>query len=447
MAVHFVDGSTGNDANDKLDNIGVGLATATWTESTLTLTQSTHGYTFATGDVIFIESGTGVSQTGLYEVVSSTANNIVLAATSSLEGVQDANDFAAGDLATGDIVSSDGPLLTVDAAMNAVAAGDKVWVRSTADFTETATIDTEGTAAAPITFEGYTTSLGDNGQATIKGSTDGITQTTGTAHYYLFRNFIITGHSDKGVDFTSVGDNVRLENCNIHTNSGIGVAGDNDIYLSRCKIQNNGGRPILIDASGMIFGCTISGNVGGIAAQNTTPVLNSLIYDNTNAGSAAAAVRWDGGNTNVVGFIIGNTVDGDASSVAGTITLLECNAADFRLAFIYNNIIFDGNTGIIMQTPDRWGRVMDYNVVDDITGTKRTFITAGDNDIDDPTTIGLNADYTLTSASEAKAAGLDAGLLENGASFIDIGALQREEPAGGSGGGCKQAGSSGGMVG
>lgn len=50
---------------------------------------------------------------------------------------------------------------TIDKAMNTVAAGDKVWVKASANYTELVTIDTVGSIAAPIVFEGYTSTTGD----------------------------------------------------------------------------------------------------------------------------------------------------------------------------------------------------------------------------------------------------------------------------------------------
>ncbi|MCC6679867.1 MAG: hypothetical protein IT445_03095 [Phycisphaeraceae bacterium] len=79
--------------------IAVALATATWTETTKTLTQTGAfaGYTFAAGDAIVITGGTGVSA-GMYGVASKTsADAIVLSESISTAGV---------NLTTGDITSA-----------------------------------------------------------------------------------------------------------------------------------------------------------------------------------------------------------------------------------------------------------------------------------------------------------------------------------------------------
>jgi hypothetical protein len=84
--------------------------------------------------------------------------------------------------------------LTVDKAMNTVTAGDKVWVKADGNYAELVTIDTAGTATTPIVFEGYTTTPGDGGRATITGSGARAncmvsSLTAGTHVYYIFKNF------------------------------------------------------------------------------------------------------------------------------------------------------------------------------------------------------------------------------------------------------------------
>lgn len=72
------------------------LATATWTESSKTITQTGafSGYTFASGDIVRVEGGTGVVE-GDYRLASKTSDNaIVLVDSLSAAGA----DLAAGDI-------------------------------------------------------------------------------------------------------------------------------------------------------------------------------------------------------------------------------------------------------------------------------------------------------------------------------------------------------------
>ena len=64
---------------------------------------------------------------------------------------------------------------TIDTAMNNVVAGDKVWVKASATYSETPNIDTAGTSTLAIVFEGYTTTTGDRGKVTVSGGTNNLT--------------------------------------------------------------------------------------------------------------------------------------------------------------------------------------------------------------------------------------------------------------------------------
>ena len=77
--------------------------------------------------------------------------------------------------------TSDNPWTTVDTAMNNVVAGDKVYVKASATYNEDVTVDTAGGFSTNIVFEGYTTTPGDNGKATISGTTTCITTTISTS--------------------------------------------------------------------------------------------------------------------------------------------------------------------------------------------------------------------------------------------------------------------------
>ncbi len=71
-------------------------------------------------------------------------------------------DGAVGD--DGNLGTSEGAgnaWATLTKAMNTVAAGDKVWVKASATYTETMTMVTVGAQGTPIVFEGYTTATGD----------------------------------------------------------------------------------------------------------------------------------------------------------------------------------------------------------------------------------------------------------------------------------------------
>ncbi len=417
MAAFFVDDSTGNDTNDGLDNIGVGLATATWTESTLTLTQSSHGYTFATGDVIFVESGTSVSQTGLYEVTSSTANNIVLAATSTLPGVQDANDFAAGDLATGDIVSSDGPWLTIDKAMDEVVNTlTQAWIKASGTYTEKATMDTAGLVGTPIVLEGYTTSIGDNGQITMDatGLASAIVSGLGSVNgYYVFKNIIATLANSHGFDMVqNTTDVITFKNCRAFNNGGWGFQCDNDSHFEACDAEENSSGGIDCDLDCTFIACRAWNNTNNGIVSSSGIAYACLVYDN---GTGEGI-----GDTNIC---IACTLDGENAGSNG----IAGGGSTVRQVFV-NNILHDWTTGIDVNTSIGESAIVAGNLYNS-NGSNTSNLIEGDFKVTAAPgfTDEAGDDYTLASDSAANAAGIDAAKASLGTSEIDIGALQRKD--------------------
>lgn len=428
MAIRFVD-SGGNDANDGLDNIGVGLATATWTDATFTLTQNGHGYTFATGDVIYISAGTGATP-GLYEVDSSTANNIVLVETSTLRDVGNASDFAAGDLATGDIASSDGALLTGDVAMNAVAAGDIVYMRSDKTYTELLTIDTVGTTAAAIRFQGYTTTLDDAGRATIDAENaraNCVDDSLGpVGGYYVFQNIVFHDATGDGVNVSL--NHMNFKNCHFtsHGTDGINTSG-NAIQAESCLFSVLGGKGMDGGTVCVAIGCKfLNITADGIEIDHGT-VINCLFY---NCGSTAVQFLGAAGFTCIV---YGCTIDGNAKT---TNTGIDFPPAAWGAFTAVNNIIYDCGVGIDGVANGGQGRLMsrsnllNNNTTDYGNSSYETFI-------DEVTTAPAftneaGGDYTL-GASDAVGAGFDGYAIDGSTQAADMGFLQKDISGGGGG--------------
>lgn len=418
----FIDGSAGNDANDGKDNIGVGLATATWTESTFTLTQSGHGYTFSTGDVIAIESGTGATA-GLYEVASSTSNDIVLVETSTLPTVDNASDFAAGDLASADIVSSDGPWATIDKAFNTVNVNEDqtMWIRATGTYTEDTSLDVVlNSLSETCTFEGYGTTLGDDSQITLAGIlTDAV---TGRA-FYCFKNIIFDATSTKAncisfavghvtwrkckfINATSIGVNVGLIHwfwdCDFNDNGNDGFAGGSMGFFVKCRFYRNGATAIDATSHMVCYQCDFFSNTGNGA-------------DGTAANDTAL-------------ICLECTFDGDSKD--GT-TAVESNSSQRSAVAIINCIIYDYTEGTNANHGDRDlllnnlfnNNTNDFDVGSRASDQEGTFQSGAPDFVDEP----AGADYALNASSPAVGTGHDQD------NNMDMGAHQRS--AGGVGGG------------
>lgn len=434
MAVYFIDGSTGNDANDGRDNIGVALATATWTESTFTLTQAGHGYTFAVGDVIYIASGTGATP-GLYEVASSTANDIVLVGTSTLPTVGNATDFAAGDLATGDITSSDGPYLTIQTAMAAVAAGDHVWVRSGTDYNEEISVVTTGNSANPIVIEGYTTTLGDEGVAVDDGTTGSLTKgftPISGSNYYVCKNLYFKNFSAGGLGSTS-GDYISLYRVEASDNVGGGIVLDDHCVLMGCHSHDNTGKGFNIGSVGVLYGCIAANNgAEGIHATAGIFVANCLCYDNTGIG-----INWVG--SNVYGLIADNTVV--AASASGNTGIHIGVSSTSNKYLCCNNTVSgysgSGGKGIATSSIGNRAFLFNNNVFDCETAYSGEGDLGGGTTTDPDFVDAASDDYTPDTASPLIEAGFDVTDVPNAptqtAQAATVGALLRAVVSGGGG--------------
>lgn len=350
MAIYFCKTSaivaTPSDANDGLDPIGFGLATATYNDTTKTLTQSGafSSYTFSTGDLIYISGGTNAT-VGLYTIASKVDNDSITLTTSA--GSTDA---------TGDWTSSNGPFATPQAGTNAVAAGDEVRICDDGTFSLTSAwtwgaLSTPGTAASPIEFygasaRGLDTYRGTANQATVKRTTDTTllydNNTGGSIEYTRFYN-IKFADSKEGAAILNVQEGLQFIDCRFTNNSLYGLqvgAAGSIIACIRCEADLNGldgfGAATAQVGNLLFFDCSSHDNTRyGYRIGAFGVLQNCLSYDNTDDGihfefttsprfciATHCVSHGNGGD----GFILTGVTSGEAHLV------------------IRNNI-FSGNTG------------------------------------------------------------------------------------------------------
>lgn len=231
--------------------------------------------------------------------------------------------------------------LTVDKGMNMVAAGDKVYVKADGDYAEVATIDTAGTATAPIVFEGYTTTPGDGGRATMTGSssrTNCLTVSIGGDFFYVFKNFRFTAATGNGVNTSAT--KVTYKNCKFDNNGGIGVIGL-DLICENCEFILNTSYGVQTSNStglehGIFVGCRFDNN-GDVALKADTHVvvIGCTFFSN---GLQAISYTLTGG----LCVIVNCTFDGDAKDTTVGIEVTKTNAS----IVLVNDVIYDCVTGI-----------------------------------------------------------------------------------------------------
>lgn len=320
---------------------------------------------------------------------------------------------------------------TIEKAMDTVAAGDTVYVKADGAYTETPTIDTVGTQVATITFEGYTSTPGDGGQATIDAESTRAYCLDDTlanvSAFYVVKNFIFDRPTTAGA-LLSVRD-VIFKNCRFSNSTNTGCACDSRTMFENCLFDNNGGAGLDCTATGVVVcvGCRFDNNTGeGIETSG-----NIFVFYCTFAGNGADAIESLAGNSFFV-VVVGCTVDGDSKT---TNTGVDLGSTFWKSAILVNNIIYDCVEGVGSVGQGTFfisrNNLLNNNTTDYPGGTFQTFegeVTSAPQFEDE-----AGGDYSLGSASPALNAGFD-GYLQNGSTQrADIGAI--ESTAAGAGGG------------
>ena len=197
----------------------------------------------------------------------------------------------------------------------------------------------------------------------------------------------------------------------------------------RCTFDNNVTGGLTVDLGAVCIDCQSHTNGNGVGIDVVAgSLINCLVYGNgtgdgiqCNAGASFAFV------------VYGCTLDGENSGVG-----IDDNSAGVGMRAYVNNVIYDWATGIDFA-----------NDHGELVAIENCLFNSNTTDVNGNIDVGIGEnpqtgaplftdeagdDYTLQSGSPAKAAGADAGdVVAGGTSYIDIGAHQRQEPAGGGG--------------
>jgi len=244
----------------------------------------------------------------------------------------------------------------IDKAMNTVAAGDKVWVKADGNYAELAIIDTAGSTTDPIVFEGYTTTPGDGGRATITGSgarANCLTTTLGGAvrAYNVFKNIRFTAATAEGA-LVSI-HHLTFKNCKFDTNGTTGLS-VRMVVCENCEFTSNGTIGCETQYYRAIFvGCKFYGNgTNGLESNHFTVVFGCTFFSNAGTNLVTGA----GGDDTVVA-IINCTFDGDSkdSDVGASVDLSR------NLVALINNVFYDCATGLSFINNNYGERVISRN--------------------------------------------------------------------------------------
>ena len=199
---------------------------------------------------------------------------------------------------------------TIDKAMNTVVAGDHVYVKASATYSESPSIDTAGAITNPIVFEGYSSTPGDNGKVTISDATTCLTTSFGgfTSAYYWFRNFKFNG-SQNGVNAFNA-RYLTFFNCEMSNNSAKGVI-PNQYRFVNCEVLNNGNDG-LGDLAVALIGCIVANSSQAGVDGPISFAYRNLFYGNVRS-AIAETITYGAGNT-FVGSDMAFATDGLAGS-------------------------------------------------------------------------------------------------------------------------------------
>lgn len=229
--------------------------------------------------------------------------------------------------------------LTIDKGMNTVVAGDKVWVKA-GTYAELVTIDTVGTNVAPIVFEGYTTTTGDGGQATITGSSARVNcladSTAATTNlFYVFKNIRFTAATNDNVK--TDGNHLTFKKCKFDAAPGGWSSLDaRTVICEGCEFLSNSTYAVSLQIGlGIFIGCRFYNNGFGIEATG----LQLIVIGCTFFSNGGTNIK--GGGTNLPIVVLNCTIDGDAKD--SSIGVFAFGAGCIPL--IVNNALYDCGVG------------------------------------------------------------------------------------------------------
>ena len=445
----FVAGITGTDfsqqnaKNTTGNNISTTDAVATGSS---TITSATAAFTSAiVGNIIYLSGGSGSLAAGWYQVTVFTN-----ATTVQLDRV-----VAAG---TGITMNIGGALQSlVQALTNFGTQGQKVFVKAESTLVQTATASSAASATNSATsprgiIEGYTSTRGDNGMATIQLSTNsGLTAISLTNGTWGIYNFIIDCNNlptSTGLSFgTGFASNVVVKNF-----TKIGVAIVFNAYLINCEVTGGSSEATsavnaTVSILASIISCYIHDNAcpGIVLLNSGLTMMHSIIANNTGASSDGYQFT---SNSNYLDNIVNNIFYGNGRN--GIFYNVNVNSQKLIQNNIFANngayginfnttpgtpaaVIYDGNafysnTSGTRSNMDDTGAVnkqdgvAPYVNVNDITCSTTPFVNAASDD--------WRLNQTATGGGLIRGNGIPKTWLNlaGNRSFPDMGALEHQDP-------------------
>lgn len=328
-------------------------------------------------------------------------------------------EYYVSSLAGGSGIGTSGDPFTLLQACDQTGTGNTFWVKADGDYnTQDGAngcimhLTVAGASSAPNIWEGYDTSTGDGGVATIDATSTYASAAISTldSAWLVIKNLEFLGGTGIGFDGNSrATDYVTFKNCRFSGNGDDGVQMDNYCYFENCEFHTNTGAGIDCDSHIGMYGCKFYANDGYTVNVGVGSVLyNCLIYDPLNGDVVHAS-------SNTI-YVINTVIDCEGQAAS------RCVRQDASSSFIHawNNIFYDADTSLLSDTATGELNMGRNNVFASYTNDNSGWMPIqtgdgiGDRDDQDSsqgdTTLFTNAairDYTLPAGSDALEAGLD----------------------------------------
>lgn len=381
-----------------------------------TLTSAATPFTAAdVGNNLTITSGTGFTA-GIYNIQSHAAGVVTM-------------DRSPGTLAsTGGVGNLGGARSGLNQGTTkvqaSVVAGNKIWIKNEA-WNEAVTLSVAGAAGNPITFEGYNSTRGDaptgsnrprNNRASAAGNAiSGSVADNIFKHIWVSNCGSVGGWMNGSIPTTYV-------NCRSSNNTGYGfnVTG----VKINCESDNNSsdGFNAVSTVQRGFFACYAHDNSG--VGLDLVGVAETVAFCISEANASHGIATSIGSN-----LIINCTINANTGASTDGITGTTPSAGNM----VYNSIISNnGRYGVNFTDGD--SVIADFNdYYGNGTAARNNFPTgANDLALDPGFTNAAGGDFSIgTNLKALGSPGTFPG--ETSVGYLDIGAVQRQEPTGGSG--------------
>lgn len=414
----FVPGATGTDRSQQDAAFATLTAASVIHTTTTQINVAVGDFTVSAADVGNLLQITGGTATaGFYQI---TAADVV-----NNRWTVDRSAGTAGQTVVG---AMGGALLTVGKVMGAAVSGsvspspgirNHVWVKGS--FTITATITIPSTTDG-LLVEGYSSTRGDGGRATVTTATNSVHLFTfNSAHGgMVFRNFNFTNTAGTPASgFTQTAFNnvldLRFTNCSFDGFTSVdlpnpGLEGRWNIWFSRCEIRNCTGQAVKLatnsNSSVSMFDTWVHDNasdgIGCTSSTNNTGSITCimcLFTDNTGKGINMTRQSSSGGTARAYMDLYNNTFANNGSDgVSWTSLIFE------GMLRLYGNIFY-GNGG--------WGLTATANNILDLDAFANAYGSNSSGDIQNLASgvgdVTLTADPFVDSGSQDYNLNNDAG--------------------------------------